>query len=164
MSDGGQDPLDQKTNSLSHIEVLQRDDMRISPEYQHEQAVAIYDILDQNLFVLLGHDGPFHLYLSTDMRHVHFDVRHEDGRQLSGFVMALGPLRRIMRDYFQICDHYYEAIRTKSPTQIQAIDMGRRAAHDEGSDLLTERLGGFLQTDKMTARRLFTLICVMTRR
>lgn len=164
MSDGSNDSLGQKTSSLSHIEVLQRDDIRISPEYQHEQAVAIYDILDQNLFILLGHQGPFHLYLSTDMRHVHFDVRAEDGTRLNGFIMALGPLRRIMRDYFQICDTYYEAIRTKSPTQIQAIDMGRRAAHDEGATLLSERLGGFLETDEMTARRLFTLICVMTRR
>ena len=83
---------------------------------------------------------------------------------LSGFVMALGPFRRIMRDYHMVCTSYYDAIRTKSPSQIQAIDMGRRGLHDEGAELLKQRLDNYVKVDGPTSRRLFTLICVMTSR
>lgn len=151
-------------NRLVHIEVEQDPSRIISPEHQHEQAVAIYDILDENQFALEKTPGPYQLLLRTDMRHVHFDVRDENGRALSGFVMALGPFRRIMRDYGQVCLTYYEAIRTKSPSQIQAIDMGRRALHNEGSDMLKERMSHYTIMDEFTARRLFTLIFVMTSR
>ena len=149
---------------LIKIEISHDPRRVIQPEYAHEEAVAIYDILDENLFYLQEAEGPYHLILSTDNRHVHFDVRSEDTKPLKGFIMALGPFRRIMRDYYDVCNHYYDAIRTKSPTQIQAIDMGRRALHNEGSDLPQERLGNYLTTDNMTARRLFTLIYVLTHR
>ncbi|MET1095112.1 MAG: UPF0262 family protein, partial [SAR116 cluster bacterium] len=105
--------------------------------------------------------GPFHLYLRAEGRHIRFDIRDSGDTELAQFYMALGPLRRVMRDYFQVCDTYYEAIRTKSPSQIQAIDMGRRALHNEGAEILRGRLDGKVATDEMTSRRLFTLICVL---
>ena len=109
-------------------------------------------------------DGPFHLYLRAESRHIRFDIRNDADSEMSQFYMALGPLRRVMRDYFHVCDTYYEAIRTKSPSQIQAIDMGRRALHNEGADILRSRLDGKVTTDEMTSRRLFTLICVLQAR
>ena len=135
---------------------------RISSAQEHERAVAIFDLLDENQFQLVKQAGPYHLYLRSDQRHIHFDIRDEADEVLINFFMALGPLRRIMRDYFQVCDSYYDAIRTKSPSQIQAIDMGRRALHNEGSDLLQERLANHANIDHATARRLFTLVCVLT--
>ena len=135
---------------------------RISSAQEHERAVAIFDLLDENHFALLKTAGPYHLYLRTDQRHIHFDIRNIQDENLTNFFMALGPLRRIMRDYFQVCDSYYDAIRTKSPSQIQAIDMGRRALHNEGSEALQERLSNHAEIDHATARRLFTLVCVLT--
>ena len=135
---------------------------RISSAQEHERAVAIYDLLDDNSFKLHKADGPYHLYLRTDQRHIHFDIRNDHDEYLVNFFMALGPMRRIIRDYFQVCDSYYDAIRTKSPSQIQAIDMGRRALHNEGSTLLQDRLENHLRCDHDTARRIFTLVCVLT--
>ena len=135
---------------------------RISSAREHERAVAIFDLLDENEFALHKAQGPYHLYLRSDQRHIHFDIRNEGDEVLVNFFMALGPLRRIMRDYFQVCDSYYEAIRTKSPSQIQAIDMGRRALHDEGSEILQTRLANHAEIDHPTARRLFTLVCVLS--
>ena len=134
---------------------------RRSAEAEQERAIAIYDILEENQFGVPEHMGPFHLYLKLEGRHVHFDIRNEDDIEIAQFFMAMGPLRRVIRDYFHVCDTYYDAIRTKSPSQIQAIDMGRRALHNEGSELLQVRLDGKVMTDFKTARRLFTLICVL---
>ena len=149
---------------LVHIYIEQDPLKRVSQERQHEQNVAIYDLLDENSFKLKSQSGPYHLHLKTDLRHIYFDVRDSQEAELSGFFMALGPFRRIMRDYHMVCTSYYEAIRTKSPSQIQAIDMGRRGLHNEGSDLLIQRLENYVQLDNATARRLFTLIYVMTSR
>lgn len=135
---------------------------RISSAQEHERAVAVFDLLDDNHFELLKDEGPYHLYMRTDQRHIHFDIRDERDEMMVNFFMALGPLRRIMRDYFHVCDSYYDAIRTKSPSQIQAIDMGRRALHNEGSETLQDRLSNHARVDHATARRLFTLICVLT--
>ena len=134
---------------------------RRSAEAEQERAIAIYDILEENQFGVPEHMGPFHLYLKLEGRHVHFDIRNEDDIEIAQFFMAMGPLRRVIRDYFHVCDTYYDAIRNKSPSQIQAIDMGRRALHNEGSELLQVRLDGKVMTDFKTARRLFTLICVL---
>ncbi|MEC8108973.1 MAG: UPF0262 family protein [Pseudomonadota bacterium] len=134
---------------------------RRSAEAEQERAIAIYDILEENQFGVPEHIGPFHLYLKLEGRHVHFDIRNEDDIEIAQFFMAMGPLRRVIRDYFHVCDTYYDAIRNKSPSQIQAIDMGRRALHNEGSELLQVRLDGKVMTDFKTARRLFTLICVL---
>lgn len=160
--DGRADSSD--AGRLVQIHIEQDPLKRVSPERQHEQNVAIYDLLDENSFEVKSQSGPYHLYLKTDLRHVYFDVRDSQEVALSGFVMALGPFRRIMRDYHMVCTSYYEAIRTKSPSQIQAIDMGRRGLHNEGSELLMQRLENYVQVDNATSRRLFTLIYVMTSR
>ena len=152
-----------QTNKTRLVKIdLDHTDMpRLSAEAEQERAIAIYDILEENVFCLDAGDGPYHLYLRLEGRHVHFDIRDLHDVSLAQFFIAMGPLRRVMRDYFHVCDTYYEAIRTKSPSQIQAIDMGRRALHDEGSELLQLRLDGKVGTDFQTARRLFTLICVL---
>ena len=134
---------------------------RRSAEAEQERAIAIYDLLEENIFQLHDESGPYNLCLRLEGRHVHFDIREVTDKSLIQFFMAMGPLRRVMRDYFLVCETYYDAIRTKSPSQIQAIDMGRRALHNEGSELLRARLDGKVKTDFQTARRLFTLICVL---
>lgn len=152
---------DDAAGRLVKIELDELVTPRRSAEAEHERAIAIYDILEGNQFALVGADGPYHLYLRIEGRHIRFDVRDVQDAALGQFFMAMGPLRKVMRDYFQVCDTYYEAIRTKSPSQIQAIDMGRRALHNEGSEILQARLSGKVETDFDTARRLFTLICVL---
>lgn len=150
-----------KTERLVKIELDDAAGPRRSAEAEQERAIAIYDILEENQFSVLEHVGPFHLYLKLEGRHVHFDIRNVDEIEIAQFFMAMGPLRRVIRDYFLVCETYYDAIRTKSPSQIQAIDMGRRALHNEGSELLQSRLGDKVTTDFKTSRRLFTLICVL---
>jgi len=154
---------------LVRIELDEAGAPRRTAEAEHERAVAIYDILEDNVFALIDpsgapRSGPFNLYLRAEGRHIRFDIRDEADTELAQFYMALGPLRRVMRDYFHVCDTYYDAIRTKSPSQIQAIDMGRRALHNEGADILRDRLDGKVSTDATTSRRLFTLICVLQTR
>lgn len=170
MADDGQTPGSQQAAGVAHhlvkIELDETGAPRRSPEAEHERAIAIYDILEENSFALVGPegialDGPFNLYLRAEGRHIRFDIRDGADVELGQFYMALGPMRRVIRDYFHVCDTYYEAIRTKTPSQIQAIDMGRRALHNEGADILRGRLDGKVVTDEMTARRLFTLICVL---
>ena len=151
-------------NRLVKIDLDDVGKPRRSAEAEQERAIAIYDILEDNIFRLESQTGPFHLTLRLEGRHVHFDIRQANETPLNQFFMAMGPLRRVMRDYFHVGDNYYDAIRNKSPSQIQAIDMGRRALHNEGSELLQARLDGKVETDFQTARRLFTLICVLQSR
>ena len=158
---GKADETAARHNRLVKIELDEAVTPRRSAEAEHERAIAIYDLLEGNQFDLVGQTGPFHLYLRAEGRHIRFDVCNESDVSLGQFFMAMGPLRQVMRDYFQVCDTYFDAIRTKSPSQIQAIDMGRRALHNEGSELLQARLNGKVETDFDTARRLFTLICVL---
>ena len=135
---------------------------RSSPDVDHERAVAIYDLLESNMFQPRGHDGgPYALYLSITGNRLVFDIQLEDGSQVVAHHLSLGPLSRIVKDYFLICDSYYAAIRSASPEQIEAIDMGRRGLHNEGSELLIERLKHKVDMDVDTARRLFTLMCVL---
>jgi uncharacterized protein (UPF0262 family) len=135
---------------------------RSSPDVEHERAVAIYDLLEQNLFAPVGHDGgPYSLHLRLAENRLVFEIRLANGEPVVTHVLSLTPFRRIVKDYFMICDSYYQAIRTATPSQIEAIDMGRRALHDEGSRLLMERLRRKVRIDFDTARRLFTLICVL---
>jgi uncharacterized protein (UPF0262 family) len=133
---------------------------------EHEREVAIFDILEANSFVLDGRDdGPYTLELSVVEDRLVFAVGHQGQSDAEGdtftFVLSLTPLRRIMKDYFIVCESYYQAIRTAPPSRIQAIDMGRRALHDEGSRALLERLKGKITLDRDTSRRLFTLICAL---
>ena len=137
---------------------------RLSPEAEHERSIAIYDLIEENSFALPEQKGPYHLTLRADLRHIHFDIRSTDDKPIAGFFLAMGPLRRIMRDYQMVCENYYDAIRTKTPSQIQAIDMGRRALHNEGAQTLLERLDGKVVMDENTSRRLFSLICVLRSR
>ena len=165
MAPDPQRDADNAPDETAHIVKLELEldpKRRISSAQEHERAVAVFDLLDDNHFKLIKTAGPYHLYLRTDQRHIHFDIRGIQDEMLANFFMALGPLRRIMRDYFQVCDSYYNAIRTKSPSQIQAIDMGRRALHNEGSEVLQGRLSNHANIDHATARRLFTLVCVLT--
>ena len=105
--------------------------------------------------------GPYALHLSINGNRLVFDIRREDGTPVVAHLFSLTPLRRIVKDYYMICDSYYQAIRTATPDKIEAIDMGRRAIHNDGSHILMERLKGKVMVDIDTARRLFTLICVL---
>ena len=135
---------------------------RSSSDIEHERAVAIYDLIEDNSFAPTDHgDGPYALHLSITENRLVFDIRLEDGTPVMAHLLSLTPFRRIVKDYFMICDSYYKAIRTATPTQIEAIDMGRRGLHNEGSELLKERLKEKINIDFDTARRLFTLICVL---
>ena len=133
-----------------------------NPNIEHEREVAIFDILEDNRFALEGRDdGRYTLNLGIVEDRLVFGICDEAGANIVTHMLSLTPLKRIMRDYFLICESYYEAIRTAPPSRIQAIDMGRRGLHDEGSRILQERLASKLTFDLDTARRLFTLICAL---
>ncbi|TPW32181.1 UPF0262 family protein [Martelella alba] len=135
---------------------------RASPDVEHERAVAIFDLLEENSFHPLGHDGgPYKLTLSLAENKLVFDIRLENGDPVATHILSLTPFRRIVKDYFMICESYYEAIKTASTAKIEAIDMGRRGVHNEGSQTLQDRLKGKIEIDFNTARRLFTLVCVL---
>ena len=135
---------------------------RSGPDVEHERAVAIYDLLEENSFdPAHAARGPFKLRLSIADNRLVFDIRRSNDEPVMAHFLSLAPLRRIVKDYYLVCDSYYEAIRTATPERIEAIDMGRRGLHDEGSRLLMERLKRKVTIDFETARRLFTLICVL---
>ena len=135
---------------------------RSSPDVEHERAVAIYDLIEHNAFAPVGHaGGPYWLHLGVVSNRLVFEVRTADEQPVITHHLSLTPLKRIVKDYFMICDSYYAAIRTSTPSQIEAIDMGRRALHNEGSELLMERLKNKIELDFDTARHLFTLVTVL---
>lgn len=134
---------------------------RAPPEVEHERAVAIYDLLEDNNFALADHPGPYRLILSLADRRLVLTICDDGAEPLIRHALSLTPFRRVVKDYFLICESYYQAIRSGSPSRIEAIDMGRRALHNEGSEILRERLKGKIEMDLDTARRLFTLICVL---
>jgi uncharacterized protein (UPF0262 family) len=131
-------------------------------EVEHERDVAIFDLLEKNSFALEGHDGgPYTLHLSLADNRLVFTVGDTDHAPIQHVMLSLSPFRRLVKDYFLICESYYQAIRTQPASKIEAIDMGRRGLHDEGSILLMERLKGKITIDLPTARRLFTLLCAL---
>ena len=136
---------------------------RSTPDVEHERAVAIFDLIEENTFHPVGDDngGPYKLKLSLVDSRLVFAVTREDGAAIVTHILSLTPFRRIVKDYFMICESYYEAIRCSTPSQIEAIDMGRRGLHNEGSQTLMDRLSGKIEVDFDTARRLFTLVCVL---
>ncbi|AMD60807.1 UPF0262 family protein [Rhizobium pusense] len=135
---------------------------RSTPDVEHERAVAIFDLIEENTFEPAGHDGgPYRLYISLVDSKLVFSIKTEDDRDVSTHILSLTPFRRIIKDYFLICESYYEAIRSSTPSQIEAIDMGRRGIHNDGSQTLMDRLSGKIKVDFDTARRLFTLVCVL---
>lgn len=135
---------------------------RSTPDVEHERAVAIFDLLEENSFMPQGHaGGPYRLNLSLMEQRLIFSIKTEDGESVATHILSLTPFRRIVKDYFLICESYYAAIRSSTPSQIEAIDMGRRGIHNEGSQTLMDRLSGKIGMDFDTARRLFTLVCVL---
>ena len=136
--------------------------VRRSSDVDHERAVAISDLLVENSFVPTASlAGPFHLHLSATENRLLLDIRDTAEKTLEQVVLPLSPFRKIVKDYFMICGSYYNAVREASPSKIEAIDMGRRALHDEGGEKLRERLAERVDVDLNTARRLFTLLCVL---
>jgi len=155
-------PACDKRKAIVKVTLDERSVVRRSPEVEHERAVAIFDLIEENFFAPVGHSGgPYCLYLSIEENRLVVDVRTENEKPVLKAILSLTPFRRIIKDYFTVCESYYEAIKRASPSQIEAIDMGRRSLHNEGSELLRERLDGKIELDANTARRLFTLICVL---
>ena len=135
---------------------------RNNAEVEHEREVAIFDLLERNAFALEGHDGgPYTLHLSLADNRLVFTFGDTDRAPIQHVMLSLSPFRRLVKDYFLICESYYQAIKTQPASKIEAIDMGRRGIHDEGSQLLMERLKGKIAVDLPTARRLFTLLCAL---
>lgn len=155
--------MNESHHRIVHIELVEPHVIRRNADIEHERAVAIFDLLDENRFALADDPaaGPFRVFLAIEDNRLVFDVRTEADAELTKVQLPLTPFRGIVKDYFLICDSYFKAIRSASPTQIEAIDMGRRGIHNEGADLLTERLAGKITVDKQTSRRLFTLLCVL---
>lgn len=132
---------------------------RGSPDQEHERAVAIYDLIERNSFGVSGHDGgPYLVHLAMVERRLVFEIKQADGAPVVAHHLSLAPFRRIVKDYEMVCESYYAAIRTATPSQIEAIDMGRRGLHDEAASILMERLASKVEIDFDTARRFFTLI------
>ncbi len=136
---------------------------RNNAEVEHEREVAIFDLLERNRFALENHDdaGPYTLRLSLADNRLVFTVGDTEREPIQHVMLSLSPFRRLVKDYFLICESYYQAIKTQPASKIEAIDMGRRGLHDEGSRLLLERLKGKIAVDIATARRLFTLLCAL---
>ncbi len=155
---------------MSHISHIELDDSNLpppTPEIEQERKVAMFDLLEENSFSLPPRDGravpdgPYHLNLSIRDKRLVFDIATEDATKAAEFHLSLGPFRQVVKDYFQICASYFDAVKTMPPSQIETIDMARRGIHNEGSRVLQERLEGKAEVDTDTARRLFTLICVL---
>lgn len=147
---------------IAHLTLDERSVIRRSPEVEQERAIAVYDLLEENRFrPAEAGDGPYHLHLRIEESRLMFDVRDTTEAPRVIVPLPLIPFRRVVRDYFQICESYYDAIKRLSPSQIEAIDMGRRGLHNDGSQLLQDRLDRRIAMDFDTARRLFTLLCVL---
>ncbi len=155
---------------MSHIMDIVLDDAGLpppTPEIEQERKVAMFDLLEENSFDLPKRDdrevpeGPYHLHLAIRDKRLVFDVQTNADQKAAEFHLSLGPFRQVVKDYFQICESYFDAVKTLPPSQIETIDMARRGIHNEGSRVLQERLEGKVEIDTKTARRLFTLICVL---
>lgn len=154
-------------SKISHISLDDSNLPAPTPEIDQERKVAIFDLLENNTFNLPARDGkdvpsgPYRLHLSIRDRRLVFAVSTEAETEAGEFHLSLGPFRQVVKDYFQICESYFEAVKTLPPSQIETIDMARRGIHNEGARVLQERLEGKAEVDNDTARRLFTLICVL---
>ena len=154
-------------SKIIHIDLDDRNLPPPTPEIDQERKVAMFDLLEDNSFALPARDdrdvpsGPFRLGLSIKERRLVFDLKLEDKTPAGEFHLSLGPFRQVVKDYFQICESYFDAVKNMPPSQIETIDMARRGIHNEGARVLQERLEGKADVDTDTARRLFTLICVL---
>lgn len=161
---------EEETVAMSRISQIDLDDRNLPPptaEIEQERKVAIYDLIEENSFSLPARDGrpqvdgPYHLGLAIRDKRLVFDLETESGQKAAEFHLSLSPFRQVVKDYYQICESYFSAVKTLPPSQIETIDMARRGIHNEGSRVLQERLEGKAEVDTDTARRLFTLICVL---
>ncbi len=155
---------------MSHLVHVEIDDTGLpapTPEIEQERKVAIFDLLENNCFAIPARDGravlrgPFRLKLAIRERRLVFDICTQADKTVAEFHLSLGPFRQVVKDYFQICESYFDAVKKLPPSQIETIDMARRGIHNEGARILQERLDGKAELDIDTARRLFTLICVL---
>ncbi len=154
------DGPDASTLRIVRIELDEASLARATADIEHERKVAIYDLIEENRFEPVGAGtGPFEVRLSIVERRLVFDVRRSEGERLGEVHLSLSPLRKIIKDYFMLCESYYDAIRNAAPARIETVDMARRAMHNEGAEILSERLRDKISLDRNTARRLFTLIC-----
>jgi uncharacterized protein (UPF0262 family) len=136
--------------------------VRWSREVEHERQVAVFDLLERNSFELVGgFAGPYRVELSLREANLIFSVEDQTGANRADVTLSMRPFRRLIKDYFMICESYFEAIKTATPSRIEAIDMGRRGLHNEGAEKLADALEGKIRVDGETARRLFTLVCVL---
>jgi uncharacterized protein (UPF0262 family) len=155
------------TSRICRIDIDERGLARSTPEIEQERQVAIFDLLEENSFALPMREGrpqgvgPYQLGLAIREGRLVFTISAEDATLLGEFHLSLGPFRQVVKDYYQICESYFEAVKRLAPSQIEAIDMARRGIHNEGARVLQERLEGKAVVDTDTARRLFTLICVL---
>ena len=151
-----------ETKRLTAITLDEASIGRGTPDQEHEREIAIYDLIEENSFEVPGHDGgPYTLILALHDSKLVFDIRTEAGEKAMTHILSLTPFRKILKEYFMVCESYYAAIRTATPSQIEAIDMGRRGLHNEGAQLLAERLKGKIVCDTDTSRRLFTLVTAL---
>jgi uncharacterized protein (UPF0262 family) len=154
--------MTQNDQRIANITLDEHTVLRRNDDIEHERAVAIADLLAENSFITkAGHAGPFHLHLGIEENRLRLDVRNTADETLERVVLPLTQFRGVVKDYFMVCGSYYSAVRSNNPSRIEAIDMGRRALHNEGSELLRESLAEQVDVDLNTARRLFTLLCVL---
>jgi uncharacterized protein (UPF0262 family) len=147
---------------VAKLELDEHTVVRRNADVEHERSVAIFDLLEENFFAPVGHaGGPYHLRLGIADNSLVLQITDTAEQPVDRVVLSLAAFRGIVKDYFMICESYYAAIRQSTPSQIEAIDMGRRGLHNEGSELLRERLADKIEIDFNTARRLFTLVCVL---
>ena len=147
---------------IAQITLEENTVIRRSPDIEHERRIAIYDLLEANSFQPVGEfEGPYNVLMGMEENRLVLNIRNSDDEPLTRVLVPLMPFRRIIKDYFTICESYFQAIKSAQPSKIEAIDMGRRGLNNDGSDLLRERLDGKIVVDNETARRLFTLICIL---
>lgn len=148
---------------LSHVSLDPASIGHGGSDIEHERRTAIWDLVEDNSFAPCGdpETGPYTLHISLAENRLVLDIGRESGERVVQHNLSLTPFRKVVKDYFLVCESYYAAIRTATPSQIEAIDMGRRGLHNEGSDILRERLKDKVEIDFDTARRLFTLICAL---
>lgn len=146
---------------ISHIELDDKHSPPPTAEIEKERRVALYDLLEGNKFEVPSRSGPYHLILSIKEKRLVFEVSKEDQSPVSEFHLSLSPFRQVVKDYWAICESYYDAVKNLPPGKIETIDMARRGIHDEGARILLERLEEKAILDRDTSRRLFTLICIL---
>jgi uncharacterized protein (UPF0262 family) len=156
----------QSTQRICQIELDDKSIIRRNDDIEHERRIAIFDLLETNRFAPKsdiggGYPGPYNIKLRMEDNRLAIDLKTKDEKDLETLILPLTPLRKVIKEYFIVCDNYYDAVKSSSPKTIEAIDAGRRALHNEGSEIMRERLADKVDIDFETARRLFTLICVL---